>query len=103
MAILSKAMAQTQGVRPEKIITDGLWQYPVAIYKVMRWSWREQKKRHIIDSGIGKNALIERVNREIKRRFKWFGTFQALDGAKAFFNLFFYHFNQKGVNSLELT
>ena len=103
MAILSKAMAQTQGVRPEKIITDGLWQYPVAIYKVMRWSWREQKKRHIIDSGIGKNALIERVNREIKRRFKWFGTFQALDGAKAFFNLFFYHFKQKGVNSLELT
>ena len=86
-------MKQTQGVRPEKIITDGLWQYPVAIYKTMKWGWKEQKKRHIIDSGIGKNAFIERLNREIKRRFKWFGTFQALDGANAFFKLWFYHHN----------
>jgi len=103
MAVLTIAMAQTQGVRPEKIITDGLWQYPVAIKKVIGWNWREQKIRHVIDSGIGKNALIERLNKEIKRRYRWFGTFQALEGAKAFFNLFFYHFNLKAVNSLELT
>lgn len=102
-AILRKAMKKSQGVRPKKIITDGLWQYPAAIKKVIGWNWREQKKRHIIDSGIGKNALIERVNKEIKRRFKWFGTFQAMEGATTFFDLFFYHFNQNGINSPELT
>jgi len=95
MAVLQKALKQTEGVRPEKIITDKLWQYPVAIYKVMRWNWREQKKKHVQDSGIGKNWFIERLNKEIKRRFKWFGTFQALEGANAFFGLWFYHFNTR--------
>ena len=72
IAVLQIAMRQSQGVRPRKIITDGLWQYPVAIKKVIGWNWRVQKKRHKVHSGIGKNALIERVNKEIKRRFKWF-------------------------------
>lgn len=92
-ALIKKAKAQSKGVRPEKIITDGLWQYPVAIYKTMGWNWKEHKERHIIDSGIGKNWFVERLNREIKRRVKWFCTFQALEGAKAFFGLWFYHFN----------
>jgi transposase-like protein/DNA-directed RNA polymerase subunit RPC12/RpoP len=92
MILLRKAK-DCSGFRPEKIITDGLWQYPVAIYKVMGWSWNEHKRRHIIDSGIGKNAFIERLNKEIKRRVKWFGTFQALASAKAFFGLWFYHHN----------
>jgi len=103
IVVLKKAMKQTSGVRPEKIITDGLWQYPVAIYKVMGWNWKEQKQRHTIDSGIGLNALIERVNREVKRRTKWFSTFQALEGANAFFNLFFYHLNKKRFNPTGLT
>lgn len=101
--LFRKALAKSQGRRPKLIITDGLWQYPHAIYKTMRWSWREQRKRHLVDSGVGKNALIERVNKEIKRRYKWFGSLQAMDGAQAFFSLFFYHFNQNGVNSQELT
>ena len=91
--VINKAMKQTKGIKPEKIITDGLWQYPVAIKKEVGWSWREYKKRHVIDSGIGKNWFIERLNREIKRRIKWFSTFQALAGAKAFFGLWFYHHN----------
>tara|TARA_Y100000310_G_C20522192_1_gene734220 strand:- start:183 stop:956 length:774 start_codon:yes stop_codon:yes gene_type:complete len=82
------------GARPKEIITDGLWQYPAAIYKTMGWSWREHKKRHTIDSGIGKNWFIERLNREVKRRVKWFSTFQSLEGAKTFFSVWFYHFNQ---------
>jgi len=92
-AVLRKAMNQTKGIRPKKIITDGLWQYPVAIHKEVGWAWREQRRRHIIDSGIGKNYFIERLNREIKRRLKWFSTFQALASAKAFFGLWFYHHN----------
>ena len=96
--VLKKAVEQSNGFLPEKIITDGLWQYPVAIYKVFGWNWREHKQKHIIDSGIGKNAFIERLNREIKRRIKWFSTFQSIDGAKAFFQLWFYHHN-----SLKLT
>jgi len=82
------------GAKPESITTDGLWQYPVAIYKTMGWNWKEHKKRHIVDSGIGKNAIIERLNREIKRRFKWFSTFQSLKSATVFFRLWFYHYNQ---------
>jgi len=96
--VLQKAIGQSKGVRPEKIITDRLWQYPVAIKKVIGWRWNIQKKKHIVDSGIGKNAPIEEVNREIKRRFKWFGTFQALNSAEIFFGLFFYHMNKRRFN-----
>jgi len=92
---LFKQAMEIAGIRPEKIITDGLYQYAAAIKKVMGWKWNIYKKNHIIDSGIGKNALIERLNREIKRRIKWFSTFQSLEGAKAFFGLWFYHFNQR--------
>jgi len=88
------AMKQSKGIRPEKIITDGLWQYPVAIKKEVGWNWREQKIRHMITTGIGKNAFIERLNREIKRRFKWFSFFYSFKGAETFFGLWFYHQNQ---------
>ena len=81
--------------RPEKIVTDGLWQYNVAIYKVMGWNWKEHKQRYIKDSGIGKNSFVERVNREVKRRVKWFSTFQALQSAECFFKLFFSNFNRR--------
>jgi len=90
--VLKKAL-EIAGIRPKKIITDGLWQYPAAIKKAIGWHWREQKKRHIVDSGIGKNWFIERLNREIKRRIKWFSTFQSMKGARAFFGLWFYHHN----------
>ena len=83
------------GNRPSFIITDGLYQYAAAIYKATGWNWREHKIRHIVDSGIGKNWFIERLNREIKRRIKWFSTFQSLEGAKAFFSLWFHHWNQR--------
>jgi len=85
------------GTRPKKIITDGLYQYAAAIYKVMGWNYREHKKKHIVDSGIGKNAFIERLNREIKTRIKWFSTFQSIKGANAFFSLWFYHHNTQLV------
>jgi len=89
--VLQKAK-QSAGI-PDKIITDGLYQYGAAIKKVMHWRHHERKRRHVVDSGIGKNALIERLNREIKRRIKWFSTFQSLQGAEAFFGLWFYHHN----------
>lgn len=95
IAVLQKAKQRVNGARPEKIVTDGLWQYNVAIRKVMGWHWTEHKQRYIKDSGIGKNSLVERVNREVKRRIKWFSTFQTLPGAEAFFNLFFNHFNRR--------
>lgn len=93
MIVLKKAKEQSKGKRPERIITDGLGQYPKAISKTMGWHWSEHRKRHVIDSGVGLNAFIERLNLEIKRRLKWFNTFQALAWAKAFFGLWFYHFN----------
>ncbi|MBU1111674.1 MAG: DDE-type integrase/transposase/recombinase [Nanoarchaeota archaeon] len=81
------------GTRPETITTDGLYQYAAAIKKVMGWQHYTYKKKHIIDSGIGKNWFIERLNREIKRRVKWFSTFQSLEGANSFFSLWFHHWN----------
>jgi len=98
-AVLKKAMKVSKGVRPDKIITDGLWQYPVAIKKEVGWNWRVHKQRYEVHSGIGKNALVERVNREIKRRTNWFKSFQAIGGATAFFGLFFYHFNKNYPNT----
>lgn len=91
--VLKRAMISNQNIKPKKIVTDGLKQYIDAIKKEIGWNWRVQKKGHIIDSGIGKNSFVERVNREVKRRTKWFSTFQSLKGAKAFFCLFFQHFN----------
>ncbi len=93
-AVLRAAM-QITTTRPKNIITDGLQQYGYAIKKEIGWNYKEQKKKHIISSGIGRNWFIERLNREIKRRIKWFSTFQSLKGAKAFFGLWFYHFNQR--------
>jgi putative transposase len=94
IAVLLKAK-QKVGKRPEKIVTDGLWQYEAAIKKVMGWHWMEQKARYVKDSGIGENAFVERVNKEIKRRVRWFGSFQALKGAESFFKLFFSSFNKR--------
>lgn len=87
------------GTRPESITTDGLYQYAAAIKKVMGWKWNIYKEKHIVDSGIGKNWFIERLNREIKRRIKWFSTFQSIEGAKTFFSVWFYHFNQSGFQT----
>ena len=90
--VLKKALA-VAGIKPKKIITDGLKQYVHAIKKIIGWNWRVQKVKHVVSSGIGKNAPIEQVNREVKRRIKWFTTFQSLKGARAFFGMWTYHFN----------
>jgi len=92
--VLKKAL-EVAGIKPVKIITDGLNQYCYAIKKVIGWNWRVQKEKHIVSSGIGRNWYIERLNREIKRRLKWFSTFQSIKGAKAFFGLWFYNFNKR--------
>ena len=91
---MQKAL-QVAGIKPARIITDGLKQYCYAIKKIIGWNWRLQKEKHIVSSGVGRNWYIERLNREIKRRIKWFCTFQSFKGAKAFFGLWFYHFNQR--------
>ncbi len=100
--VLEKAK-QVAGDRPQKIITDGLYQYASAIKKVMGWQWRIYRKKHIIDSGVGKNSPVERVNKEVKRRIKWFGSFQCTKGAKAFFALFFHYFNLRTAKARQNT
>ena len=92
--VLQKAK-QRAGNRPQTIITDGLYQYDAAIKKVTGWHWRTYKKNRLKDSGMGKNSPIERVNKELKRRIKWFGSFQRLKGAKTFTNLFFHYYNKR--------
>lgn len=91
--VLQKALENAK-VKPELVITDGLYAYRAAVKKLLACHWRIYRKKHLVDSGIGKNAIIERLNREIKRRVKWFSTFQSMKGALAFFGLWFYHYNQ---------
>ena len=91
--VISSAL-RVAGARPLQIVTDGLFQYQAAIKKIMGWHWRIYRKKHIVDSGIGKNAIIERLNEEVKRRTKYFRTFQSMEGALAFFGLWCYHHNQ---------
>ncbi len=98
--IVLRAAIQVAQIKPKQIITDGLNQYRYAIKKEIRWSWRNQKKKHVVSSGIGRNWFIERLNREIKRRIKWFSTFQSIKGAKAFFSLWFYHLNQRRLSRI---
>ena len=95
IAVLQKAKQRVSGKRPEKIVTDGLYAYNVAIKKVMGWNWREHKARYVKDSGIGLNSFVERVNREVKRRVRCFSSFQSFDGAESFFKLFFHYFNKR--------
>lgn len=95
LTVLQQALLNT-GTRPAMIITDALWQYQAAIRKVFGY----KHVAHRIESGVGKNARIERINREIKRRTKWFSTFQSIEGLKAFFNLFFYHYNHTKPNRM---
>ena len=100
--VLLKAK-QVAGGRPLKIITDGLFAYGAAIKKAMGWHWRVHKRKHVIDSGVGKNSPVERVNKEVKRRIKWFGSFQCLEGAKSFFALFFHYFNLRTTKARQNT
>jgi transposase-like protein len=93
--LLFRSAMKVSGVKPKQIITDGLKQYVYAITKEIGWNWRDQKKLHVISSGIGRNWFIERLNREVKRRIKWFSTFHSMKGAKAFFALWFYHYNKR--------
>ena len=97
--VLAKAK-QRAGNRPNKIITDGLYQYDAAIKKITGWHWRTYRKNRIKDSGIGKNSPIERINKEVKRRIKWFGSFQSLKGAKIFINLFLNYHNLRTSQTL---
>ena len=90
---MQKALA-VAGAQPKQVVTDGLHQYSKAIYKVIGWNYKEHQTRHIRASGIGRNWFIERLNREVKRRTNWFCTFQSVEGAKAFFNMWFHHWNQ---------
>jgi len=56
--VLKKAL-EVAGIKPVKIITDGLNQYCYAIKKVIGWNWRVQKEKHIVSSGIGRNWYIQ--------------------------------------------
>ena len=98
--ILLRAAMRVSGVRPKMIITDGLEQYNYAIKKEIGWNYKEQRKKHVVSSGIGRNWFIERLNKEVKRRVNWFSTFQSKKCAVAFFGLWFYHFNQRRALAL---
>ena len=80
--VLSKAK-KIAGI-PELIITDGLYDYIEGIRKV--FGGRLRRKIHIrkVGAAFGLNSIIERLNREIKRRIKWFGSFQSLERARIF-------------------
>jgi len=76
---------------PGLIITDGLWEYIRAIKKV--FGWRQKVQFRKVRAAFGPNSVIERLNREIKRRTKWFGTFQSLESANTFLREWIINYN----------
>lgn len=76
---------------PEKITTDGLLEYIKAIKKV--FGWRDKIHHRKIAAAFGPNSVIERLNREIKRRVKWFGTFQSFEDAEIFLEQWINNYN----------
>jgi len=92
--IVLRRAKENAGFRPRYIITDGLWEYRRAVRKVFGYKYTT----HIIDTAFGANSIIERLNKEIKRRIKWFSTFQSTENIKAFINLWIYHYNHEHVN-----
>ena len=88
---LLRDAVKAAGMRPREIVTDGLWVYSRAVKKVLGYRF----VKHTVSSGIGRNAVLERLNKEIKRRVKWFKTFHSVENIQLFMNLWFYHYNQR--------
>lgn len=61
--VLKKAIQNTGG-EPTTIISDGYMGYAS--------TFQHYPATHIISTAFGLNALIERINREVKKRLKWF-------------------------------
>ena len=87
--------AKQKAGTPEKIITDGLLEYIRAIRKV--FGWRAKTHSRNVKGAYGPNCLIERTNKEVKRRIKWFGTFQSIGCAKIFFEQWVNNYNTEKV------
>ena len=79
--------------RPLTIVTDGLWEYIRAIRKT--WGWRNNPHYRVVGAAFGPNSVIERLNREIKRRMKWFSTFQSKEGAINFIEQWINYYNME--------
>tara|TARA_Y100000310_G_scaffold167875_1_gene167855 strand:+ start:207 stop:980 length:774 start_codon:yes stop_codon:yes gene_type:complete len=77
--------------KPDMIITDGLLEYIRAIRKV--FGWRQKVHYRKIKAAFGPNSILERLNREIKRRIRWFGTFQSFECAEEFINKWISDYN----------
>jgi|SRR3989344_2235949 len=77
--------------KPNQIVTDGLLEYIRAIRKT--FGWRKKIHFRMIGAAFGPNSVIERLNREIKRRTKWFGTFQSLESAEEFLKHWISNYN----------
>ncbi len=94
MTVLRKAK-EAAGMRPQEVVTDGLYDYRSAIKKVLGYRY----VKHTVDSGVGKNAVLERLNREIKRRTKWFTAFRSFESCEHFFRVWQYYYNQRHNSS----
>jgi len=94
-ALVVMKEAKKKAGKPRVIITDGLWEYRRAIRKT--WGWRENPHRYKAGAAFGPNAVIERLNRELKRRLKWFGGFQSRKGAESFIRQWVRNYNTEKV------
>ena len=79
---------------PAIITTDGLWEYIRIIRKIF---WKDTIHYRVVRAAFGPNSVIERLNREIKRRTKWFSTFQSFESAKYFIENWVNNYNTEKV------
>lgn len=85
VGVLHKAV-ENAGFRPREVVTDGWHAYGWAVKKAFGW----RCVKHTVESGLGHNNPVERQNREVKRRVRWFSSFRTLEAAENFFTLFFF-------------
>lgn len=79
---------------PTVITTDGLWDYIRAIRKLF---WKDTIHYRVIGAAFGPNSVLERLNREVKRRIKWFSTFQSFECANHFLENWVNNYNTEKV------
>lgn len=92
--VLQKAIENVGG-QPSTIISDAYAGYAT--------TFKHYNATHIIDSAFGLNALIERINREIKKRLKWFKCNVSKKLVETLLALWFHAYNNRFHHGLGCT
>lgn len=86
-----KEAIKNVGGPPAVVVSDGYRGYATAINKTLR----RYGIVHLVDVAFGLNALLERVNREVKKRLRWFKCNVSKALVEAVLGLWFHAYHHK--------